>query len=786
MTLSIALTLGILGIAIFLFITEKIRVDVVALMVLGTLVVANLVTPEEALSGFSNPAVVTIWAVFILSAGLARTGVANALGRQVLRLGGYGEIRLLIVVMLVAAVLSAFMNNIGVAAMLLPVVVEIARRTGRSPSKLLIPLAFGSLMGGLTTMIGTPSNLLVSNSLADFGLQPFGFFDFIPVGGIALLAGILYMALFGRFLLPSHDVGKAMRRSGDPGDVYGMQERLFFMDLPDDSILNGKTLAESHIGSALSLNVIGVLRNGETRLAPDPLTILQAGDRLLVTGRSEQLAQISNGNQITIEDESPIAKGDEQLDVHDLTSINVEILEVGIKPDADIIGQSLAECNFRNRYGVNVLAIWRGNQAVRSKLQNVILEPGDTLLIQAPRKNVIAMHRKPEFDITGYDSAEAYKLHERLHLIGVPAGSNLDGKSLAQSKLADAFDLSVLGVVRDGQTNLVPDPHAALQAGDKLLVEGKLQDVDMMRGLQALHYDDDNEPNLAALESEQVGLVEAVLAPHSEMEGTNLRQMNFREKYGISVLAIYRGGRAYRHDLRNMQLRMGDALLLHGARDRLRVLAFDADFLILDEIEAAPKKEKSGLAAFIMAGVVLSVGLGWLPISIAAIIGATLMVLTGSLTMDEAYRAIEWRAVFLIAGMLPLGIAMQSSGAANFLAEAVVALVGPLGPLTIIGTLFLISMAASQFMPNPAVAVLMAPIAITTATSLNLSPYALIMVVALGASTNFISPVGHPANVLIMGPGGYKFSDYIKVGLPLTVIVLLIAVFILPVFWPLV
>jgi di/tricarboxylate transporter len=323
-------------------------------------------------------------------------------------------------------------------------------------------------------------------------------------------------------------------------------------------------------------------------------------------------------------------------------------------------------------------------------------------------------------------------------------------------------------------------------AGDTLLVEGKLEDLLTLRGLQDLEIDRQAPPDLRELESEQVGLAEVVLSPRTTLAGQSLRHMHFREKYGLNVLAIWREGHAYRSNLRDMALRFGDALLLYGPRDKLKVLGSEPDFLVLtEEAQEALKLNKAPVAALLMGAVLLPVILGWLPISIAAVVGATLMVLTGCLTMEEAYRFIEWKAVFLIAGMLPLGIAMQQTGAARFLADGVVSTVGGLGPLAVMAGLFVLTTLATQVMPNSAVAVLLAPIALNTANDLGISPYALMMTVAVSASASFLSPVSHPANVLIMGPGGYRFRDYVKVGLPLTVVVLGVTLLVLPLFWPL-
>ncbi len=280
--------------------------------------------------------------------------------------------------------------------------------------------------------------------------------------------------------------------------------------------------------------------------------------------------------------------------------------------------------------------------------------------------------------------------------------------------------------------------------------------------------------------------MEVVLSPHTTLAGQSLRQIHFRAKYGLNVLAIWREGRAYHSNLRDMALRFGDAFLLYGSRDRLKVLGSEPDFLVLtEEAQEAPKLNKAPVAALLMGVVLLPVILGWLPIYITAVMGATLMVVAGCLTMEEAYRSIEWKAVFLIAGMLPLGIAMQQTGAARLLADGVVSTVGGLGPLAVLAGLFVLTTLATQVMPNPAVAVLLAPIALNTANDLGMSPYALMMTVALAASASFLSPVSHPANVLIMGPGGYRFTDYIRVGLPLTVVVLVVTLLVLPLFWPL-
>jgi di/tricarboxylate transporter len=784
MTFDIALVLSILALAVLLFVTERLRVDVVALLVLGSLALTGLVTPAEALSGFSNPAVVTVWAVFILSSGLSRTGVANVVGRQVLRLAGPNELRLLVVIMASAGVLSAFMNNVGVAALLLPVVMDVARRTGRPPSKLLMPLAFGALLGGLTTLIGTPSNILISDALHDYGLRPFQLFDYAPVGLAVTLAGIAFMVLVGRHLLPARDIAKefSTAKQTDLGEFYDLQERLFVIRLPADSALANKNLTESRLGAALGLNVIAIIREGQTQLAPTPGTTLRPNDRLLVQGRLDRLAELRGQRHLVVEEERPA--------IEKLTSTEIAFAEVRLAPHSALVGQTLPQIDFRGRFGVNVLAIRRDGVSRRDNLENVPFQPGDTLLVQGTLARLEALQEAPDFDrfssISETRVAEVYRLQEQLIALDVSPDSDIVGKTLSESRLGDAFGLTVLGIIRDGATRLMPSSQELLQAGDTLLVKGKSEALLTLPSLQDLEIDRQALPDLDELQSERVGLAEVALSPHTTLAGKSLRQIHFRDKYGLSVLAIWRRGQAYRSNLRDMALQFGDALLLYGSWEKLRVLGGEPDFLILTQaVQEVPRPGKAPLAVGIMGVVLTPVILGWLPISIAAVVGATLMVLTNCLTMEEAYRFIEWKAVFLIAGMLPLGIALEETGAACFLAEGVVALVGGLGPLAVVASLFILAALTSQVMPNPAVAVLLAPIALNTANDLGISPYALMMTVALSASASFLSPVAHPANLLILGPGGYRFSDYIKVGLPLTLVVLVVVLLVLPIFWPL-
>jgi len=776
---SIVLILVILGVAMVFLITEWIPLEVTALLCLGAVALTGLVSTEQALSGFSNPAVITVWAVFILSGGLTRTGVANLIGRHVLYWSGKTEPRIIAVVMISSGVLSAFMNNVAVAALMLPVVIDIAQKTGTPPSRVLMPLAYGSLLGGLTTMIGTPPNILVSAAMEDAGLGGFGLFEFAPIGLIIMAAGTAYMVFIGRHLLPSRDhLRDSLSSAGmDLTKEYDLAERLFTMRVPDDSTFGGKTLSQSRLGSGLGLHVAGVIREGRTVAAPGPEFALQKGDQLLVAARLERIKSLAGWRELVPEQDEEAALK--------LLSNGLAAAEVQVREDSPLIGVSLQEADFRNQYGVTLFSLFRDGTQLTGDLRSEVFCAGDTLLVHggtAAIEKLAAANGLTQFQLlSGGDISRLFERSRELLVLRVPDGCPLAGQSLQEAGLAEVMGMVVLLVERADGSKLAPVASTRLEAGDVLHVKGSRKDLQILQGLEQLEMEEPGN----RLESEEVGMVEAVLSPRSALTGKTVRQIHFREKYNISVLAIWREGRSYRTNLGNIPLKHGDSILLIGPRERLNLLGREADFIVLNHTaKEPPRLEKAKLAMLIMGLTLLPVILGWVPIAIAAVVGAAVMVLSRCLTMAEAYRAIEWKAVFLIAGMLPMGIALDESGAATFLAHSIVSAVGTNGPLAVMAGLLILTLCAKLVIPSAALVVLMAPIVLQAADDLAVSPATMMMGLAMAASSSFMSPIAHPANLLVMGPGGYRFWDYVKVGLPLTLIILLLVLVVVPWIWP--
>jgi di/tricarboxylate transporter len=595
-------TFTILIVAMILFFMDKIPADLIALLVVVALGVTGVLTPQEAFSGFSRSAVITILAIFILAEALRKSGVTEQVGNILLKVGGKSEKRLIVTVMIAGAFLSLFMNNIAAAAVLLPAVSGAARKAEVNLSKVLMPLAFSTILGGMATLL-TTSNIVLSSLLSDNNIPGFSLIDFAPVGIPIVVVGIAYIAFFGSKSLPGESI---LERTFAPNseqkdlvETYHLEKGLFRARVPEDSFLDGKTLAESTLREDFKVSIVAIEREGKKLFAISPETIIKNGDILIMEGDEE---------------------------------------------------------DFRRR------------------------------------------------DVEPY-----------------------------------------------------------------------------MKFLPSLEWQDED------FKSRAVEVVEAMLSPRSRLIDETLRSAHFREKYGLSVLAIWRGEEEILLNIADVPLKFGDALLLQGSREKMEVLRDSADLILLMSKETAeitvPNK---GRAALLIVIATLIIAIIKPDITGAVMLGGALaMMLTKILTTEQAYSAISWKTVFLVAGILPLGIALTKTNAAGIMANGIVAFLGPFGPIALLAGLFLATTFLVQAMNGAAVAAVIGPIAINIAQQSNINPRSLTMGVALATSMAFITPLGHPVNILVMSPGGYNFRDYMKIGLPLALILFIVVMITLPIVWKL-
>lgn len=576
---------------VVLFATEKLRVDLVALLIMGTLLLSGIITPEEGLSGFSNTATVTVGAMFVLSAGLFRSGAVNFLGDVLSRLFRGNFWVASTAMMLLVGLASAFINNTAVVALLIPVMLGVSRDTGVKSSKLLMPLSFAGMFGGVITLIGTSTNILVDSIARRHGEAPMAMFEFSPLGMLFLGAGILYMILLGIRLVPIR------RQKPDLAGDYGMGEYLS---------------------------------------------------------------------------------------------------EIVLLPTAKSVGSALEDSPLVADVGVEVLDVFRKNR----------------------------------------------------RLPGAPSG-------------------------------------IVLEAGDVLRIVGDVEQIRELQQREGIRMRPRKRKTALSSDTDEYKLIEAVIAPDSDLEGRTLRQLKFKETYGALAVAIRHHGKVRHSKLSTTRLRAGDVLLLHARKDRLEDLKQRDGFVLVSEVGLPGfRRQKLFFATGIVAAVVATAALNILPIVVSAIAGCVAMILSRCLTLEEAYEAIEWKVIFLLAGVLTLGIALERTGVAYLIAGNVVSLMGDLGPVAVLSAFYLITTLLSEAMSNNASAALIAPIAISAAESIGISPRPFLFAVAFAASASFMTPVGYQTNTMIYGVGQYRFTDFVRVGLPLNVLFWIIATFMIPVIWP--
>jgi di/tricarboxylate transporter len=810
MTLDILLALATLAGTVVALATGAVRADVVALIVIVLVTSFGLVTYGEALAGFANPAVIEIAGMFVISAGLSRTGVAELLGRWLVRVAGASETRILTAVTVASGVLSGFINNIAVAAMMLPVVITVARQVGLAPSRLLIPMAIAVQVGGFLTLIGSFPNLLAADALRAEGFEPFGLLAFTPLGLLLLAVATALVVTLGPRVLPTRDpaTGAGARRPGIRADV-NLGERLFVLAVPDNSPLHGKTLAASLIGSALGVHVLAIERGGEVLRAPGPATVLESRDRIVVQGRPDRFLELREGKHIDME-------GAEAVSPEWLVSPEIGLARARVSGKGGWAGRSPAELDLKATAGVMVLSrIRRSGAFVRTHLVDAPLEEGDVVLLQGPHSRLAPLSEGPEVeDFAPIGPAEAFRdfgLADRLWALRLSSDSVLDGRRVGDTHLGDAAGLLVLAVARPvadreetgaervpadsaaasrgkpaggWDVQVLPGPDFTLRRGDHLMVKARPDDLEVLQALQRLDIDLEAEVDPRLLEGDDAGFTEALIAPHSELVGRTLRQIRFRERFGLHVVAIVRQGEVVRANLREHTLRFGDALLLYGGRKEQRALATEPDLIPLHSggVEA-PDFRLAPRSLFVTFGVLAPVVLGWVPVPMGVLAGAVLMVLTRCLSADEAYHAVHFPSIVLVAGMLSLGAGLAESGVQDLFGSSLLDAMGPLGPYAVMVGLVVVGGLAAQVLPGAALVVLLSPVAIQAAAGLGASPYPFVMAVGI-ASTSVASPLSAPALAITQTPGGYRLMDYVRLGLPVSLAVLLIVVLATPILFP--
>ncbi len=777
MTLEIAFLFALLIGMVVLFLTEKLPVDLTAFLGLVILIFGGYLSPSQAFTGFSSPAVITMMSVFIVGAALLETGVAHFIGGRIHAIVGNSETRLMVTLMLVAGVMSAFMNNIAATAVLMPAVATLGPRTGLAPSRLFMPLAFGAILGGTTTLVGTPPNILAAQVLADRGLEPFTLFDFTPIGICLLLLGTVYMITIGKRLLPAREQhGPKLDGGGDLSQVYQLRERLFSIRIPRHSPLHGRTLAETRLGNALGVKVLSIVHEGREQLAPDGKALIRQGSVLMVDGSANDVREILRLQGVEVQtaevDELPALSG------------GVGGVRFKIAAGSPLLGRNLREIGFRERFGVVVVGIRHGDILQQSHLAQHVLHPDDTVLALGTRQQLEALAASEDFAAEDFGLTALEELRDQVFWIRIPEDSPLVGLSMGQSRLGELIGLTVAGLIRASETRLAIQPDETLLAGDRLLIVGNSADLQTLLELGDVRLDDADTAS-STLESDDVGMVEVALSPRSSAAGRTMAELDFRDRYGMFAVALWREGKTVHSDLAHLELRFGDALLLQGPREKIQKLANDADFVVL--AEADPSSRRTRKAPYAVGCLALMIGLvasGYQPIHVAAFTAASLVILAGALTMREAYQVIEWRAIFLVAAVLPVGLAIEQTGAALLIAESVASVAGPLGPYAVLAALVFLASMLSQGLDGAPAVVLLAPVVLQTAENLGYSPYPFMRGVSLAASAAFMTPFSHKANLLVMGAGGYKSSDYLKVGTPLTVLVFIVLVILVPVFFP--
>ncbi|WP_186756757.1 SLC13 family permease [Echinicola salinicaeni] len=592
MTFEISLVLIIIGLAMVLFLTEKFSIDTVSIMVMISFMVTGILNFEEGVAGFSNPATITVGAMFVISAAVFKTGSLNSINILFLRMSRKNEFMFLLTLMIVSGTLSAFINDTAIVALMMPTVLKISKDTKIPPSKLLMPLSFGALMGGVCTLLGTSTNILVSGIAESNGVKPFGIFEMTGMGIIFLLVGITYMMTIGRWLIPSRQPARELSETFDLGDYI---TEIFVTHKFEDI---GKSIRSAKFFNDYNVEAVQIIRDNGDKINAYKYTSIRLNDTIRITCDKETLTQIRNVPGIELKIDLKLKDEDFKFQGH-------KLYEMVVPPNSNLINNTVKSVDFRATFpGLTVLAIRHRNDILNKKLKHTKISAGDVLLVRG--------------------------------------------------------DEEVVGQIKGGENLLIISEDTTPRINWKKIVQTLL--------------------------------------------------------IVISVITL--------------------------------------------------------------------AGLKILPITIAAIVGVVLLVMLKSITTDEAYRAIDWKVLFMLAGILSMGAALEKTGASTLLANLLIEQLGNYGPRSILSVVFGLTFLITNFMSNNATAALLAPIAISISTALEVSDRPFLMAVTFGASLSFMTPMGYQTNTMIYTPGNYKFVDYLKVGTPLNIIYWIIATICIPIFFP--
>lgn len=775
MNFEIIFVLSVLAAMVYLFLSERMPVEVTAFVALLALSAAGLLSTEELFMGFSSPAVITILSGFFISAALQHTGVADAVGGRIQAVAGSREALLIGLVMSVAALLSSVMPNVAATAVLMPMVTSVSRQTRVPASRLFMPLAFGAVLGGTLTQIGTPPNLVAADALAERGLPPFTLFSYTPVGVALVLAGIVFMITLGRRWLPSH-TPSGPPTGADLTSIYRISERLFSVRVPLDSPLEGLTLQEARLGTALGVNVLAIDRAGRRTMAPGPGADIHGGDVLLVEGTYGDLRELLRLRGLEMAEEASRPRLREAAGL--FTGV---VLRVG--RDSSLIGHTVQRLRFRERYGGLVVALWRDGERLYDRPGGLPLCEGDEILALGDRGEVEELAAHPEFDLVEIGPPTLRRLEEAVFQLRVTKGSELAGRSVRESRVGELTGLTIVGRIPEGGKLGAVTPDVRFEEGDLLLVSGEPARVAGLLRFGDIEVDERQEQ--PDIESDGVNVAEVIIAPRSSIEGKTTRQLDFRERYGLQVLALMRGEEPIHEGLADLPLRIGDSLLLQGPAAKISLLGPDTDFLVLTPgYQEVRRTRRAPVTLAALALMVALVATGIYPIQVAAFIAAVVVVAFGALTMEQAYRAVDWRTVFLVAAVLPIGGVIERSGAAMWVATGVVDIAGPFGPYAVLVALMVLASLLSQVVTGAPAVVVLAPVALVAAARSGIDVRPLMMGVALSASMAFLTPVSHRANLLVMSAGGYRPKDYLRVGSVLTLVTLALIAALVPLLFP--